>query len=145
MIRFFLISILLFISSLVKAHHISFGKYESFDSLFALAEKGDIDAQIRLGKDYYDHGAIDDARYWLNGPAKSGNIDAQYELANTFLGWGIDTENEKAIFWLTLAAEKGHEKAMYTLSSYYFNGSSGFPKDQKKSKYWAKQARDNSK
>ncbi len=44
--------------------------------------------------------------------AKSGDVDAQYELGYKYsIGDGVPINNEKAIFWFKKAAENGHKMA----------------------------------
>jgi TPR repeat protein len=54
--------------------------------------------------------------------AKSGNIDAQHEIARLYLsGDGVEKNIDIAKKWFLLAAEKGHAKANFELGRIHYN------------------------
>ena len=73
-------------------------KQEDLQALISAAEDGDLDAQYRLGRNYYygDDGAPKDeekAFYWFTKSAEGGYIAAQYYLGVCFVR-GIGTEKD---------------------------------------------------
>lgn len=55
--------------------------------------------------------------------AQSGNVDAQYDLAECYYeGYGIEKDLEKAYFWYSKAADQGDAEAIYSLGWMYMNG-----------------------
>lgn len=57
--------------------------------------------------------------------AKSGNIDAQHEVAKLYLiGDGVEKNVDLAKKWFFLAAEKGHAKANFEIGKIYYNENS---------------------
>ncbi len=59
----------------------------------------------------------------LLGDAINGDPEGQYHLAMRYLlAYEIDADSQKAIYWLTKAAEKKHPMAEYQLADQYFKG-----------------------
>lgn len=55
--------------------------------------------------------------------AESGNKDAQYNLGLMYYeGENIETDYEKAVYWITKSAEQGYAKAQYSLGMIYYKG-----------------------
>jgi len=67
------------------------------------------------------------------------DVDAQNELGTMYSSYHIDMgvgeDDEKAVYWLTKAAENGNDDAQYTLGHHYFDGD-GVEQDYAKAKYW---------
>lgn len=76
--------------------------------------------------------------------AKSGNAEAQYELARQLENperLGAFKHNiEEAIYWYTEAAKNGVVDAMFNLAIIYYKGKLGISVDKAKAKYWFEQA-----
>ena len=93
------------------------------------------------GSKWYKAKAAVDHYYEL---AKSGNAEAQYELARQLenpqrLGAFKHDINE-AIHWYTEAANNEVVDAMFNLAVIYYTGKMGIPTDKAKAKYWFEQA-----
>ncbi len=92
------------------------------ETLHALATKGDMNAQYKLGTRYYaGDGVIKDysqSALWYRRSAEQGNIDAQYSLGNMYLmGEGIAQDDKQATHWYALAADQGHVSAQHNLTN----------------------------
>ncbi len=72
--------------------------------------------------------------------AHNGNSNAQLLIAHTYIdGDGVAVDNDKAISWMTLAAEAGHTKSQRDLGSLYLSSK----KDRQQSFKWFKKAAEN--
>ena len=90
-------------------------------SLQELAERGDADAQLRLGKAYANgEGAPKDAgqaALWYRKAAEQGVAEAQYALGALYdAGNGVTKDTGEALEWYRKAAEQGHGDAAWMLS-----------------------------
>ncbi|GBE07320.1 localization factor PodJL [bacterium BMS3Bbin11] len=92
--------------------------------LTPLAENGDTRAQSTLGVIYYNgKGVIEDidkAYVLFSRAASSGDIDAQFNLANLFLydpalPVEVEDRDKEAVRWFLHAARQGHADAQYHL------------------------------
>ena len=112
----------------------------------ASAERGDSDAQYKLG-DLYARGHSvprDDAQavFWWHKAAEQGHADAQYNLANMFLaGRGVAQSDSLAVQWVRRAAEQGHADAEYGLAEMYAGGR-GVAHDDAQAVQWLRRAAD---
>ena len=102
-------------------------------SLQELAERGDADAQLRLGRAYANgEGAPKDARQaalWYRKAAEQGVAEAQYALGALYAdGDGVLKDTGEAVAWYRKAAEQGHTLAREELAY------SGLPNDD--APYW---------
>jgi uncharacterized protein len=91
------------------------------------ADRGNPDAQYKLGKAYIDGIGVDKdkvaAVYWFQKAAEQGKRDAQYELGKACLnGSGISKNYEMALHWYRKAAENGCIKSQYTMGCLYEEG-----------------------
>ena len=107
--------------------------------LIKMAKKGDVEAQLTLGKSYIENSQSSKAARWLydaakNGNkeaekllfsfyskefekyAKEGNVDAQFHLGKYYLE---NKETEKAAKWFYAATKNGHKEAEQLLFSFY--------------------------
>ena len=123
---------LLFFAITVSAQEIS-------RELIKMAKKGDVEAQLTLGKSYIENSQSNKAARWLydaakNGNkeaekllfsfyskefekyAKEGNVDAQFHLGKYYLE---NKETEKAAKWFYAATKNGHKEAEQLLFSFY--------------------------
>ncbi len=108
--------------------------------LIELAEKGDLKAQLALGKLYRAkvrkakgreerEKARAAAIKWLRQPAKAGILEGQYLLACCLEGSSEDDAAEWAT-WLHRAANGGYREAQFELAnSYRFGNQKGVPKN----------------
>ena len=99
----------------------------SLESLIRDAEKGDADAQFRLGvryaegngvqKDYYE------AAKWYRKAAEQGNSDAQVNLGYCYeMGYGVEKDYQKAFQLYTASAKQGEVVAQTNLGNCYAYG-----------------------
>lgn len=69
--------------------------------------------------------------------ASKGDLEAQYKLAERFLGAdGIEVDENQAVKWFKIAAENGHSDAQRRLGNAYSLGVGGVPLDVNLAKYW---------
>jgi TPR repeat protein len=111
-----------------------------FETIKAIAEKGDPEAQAQLGEMY---GAGDgvlkneaEAVKWQRKAAEQGDALAQYKLGIAYLA-GItgETNHEKGAAWLLKAAAQDYPYAELLLANLYARGD-GLPKDYVESYKW---------
>jgi len=108
------------------------------------AERGDLNAQARLGIMYYwGQGAPQDyveAQIWLRKASERGNMDAQAKLgAMCFLGQGGPRNLEESVKWFRLAADQGEPYAQGCMGVMYAVGE-GVPRDLIQAYVWLVQA-----
>jgi len=106
----------------------------------ARADAGDADAQLAIGRKILaqadtDPVLIDKAFGWIERAARSGSVDAQYQLAIHHL----DTElaHEKGRHWLVTAADNGHQQALRKVIVAFKNQEHGLPRDLQRSKAYS--------
>ena len=112
------------------------------------AKNGSLIDQYTLGYEYYKGICVtknlEESAKWFEMLANRGSKDAMYWL---FLVYGkVDhsTWNEKkGKYWLLKAGKAGSIRAYRVLRDVYKHGSLGFPKDEKKYKYWDKMWQEN--
>ncbi|MDR3670227.1 MAG: tetratricopeptide repeat protein [Holophaga sp.] len=112
--------------------------------LRASAERGDLEAQARLGVMYYwGEGAPMDwqeAKGWLRKAAERGSMDAQAKLgAMFFLGQGGARDLDESVKWFRMAAEQGEPYAQGCMGVMCAVGE-GLPKDLVQAYVWLSQA-----
>lgn len=94
------------------------GNYaEALKKLQPIAEKGNPDAQFRLGLMYRDgKGVAQDDKQgvaWLNKAAEQGQAEAQENLALSYAkGLGVERDWVQADKWFSIAAASGRETAV---------------------------------
>jgi len=103
------------------------------------ADAGLAEAQVRLAYilDYSedDVGAVT----WYRAAAEQGNADGQIGLGEMYAkGEGTERDLEKAVEYIELAAESGHQRAIRVLSQAYENGGLGLQADPERAAYWKK-------
>ena len=84
------------------------------------AESGDMDAQFKLGRCYYQGlGATKDykeAVKWFTKAAEHGHRDAKFNLGQCYYrGEGVTKNKKEAVKWYTKAAKQGDERAKKAL------------------------------
>ena len=93
-----------------------------FNESLIKAEAGIPDFQVIVA-DMYREGAgtvanIQKSLYWYEEASNSGNIEATYKLGVAyFRGDGVDTDLDKGIQYVELAAKHGYKMATNTLPS----------------------------
>lgn len=86
------------------------------------AEKGDAEAQYKLGLHYADGRGVtkDDkeAFKWFKKSAKKGNANGQFELGYLYeTGRGVEKDQKEATYWYKKAAEQGNTHAAFRLEN----------------------------
>jgi len=113
---------------------------QTADTYRANAEKGDAEAQFKLGECYYygKCGVSKDfyeAVKWFRDAAKQGNADGQFWLGRCYqFGEGVSGNEDAALIWYRKAAEQGHPRATFNIGSIYKN------KDSNEAKKWFEKA-----
>ncbi|HDN27033.1 MAG TPA: sel1 repeat family protein, partial [Thioploca sp.] len=107
--------------------------------LWLVAQQGDVEAQFKLGKAYYDVDGVagwneEETNYWLGKAAEQGHIQAQY------LYIGLKSDDEQAVDWLRQLAEQGYAEAQLDLARAYQRGQKGIAQDHEQGIYWLRQA-----
>jgi uncharacterized protein len=108
--------------------------------LAPLAEKGDAEAQFKLGT-MYDNGEgvqqdYAEALKWYRLAADQGNAFAQFALAYLYeWGRGVPQDNVEAVKWYRLAADQGNVLAQSNLGYIYESGL-GVPQDLVQAHMW---------
>ena len=95
---------------------------DSIEALTAQAVSGNPDAQLQLGRNYYQGDKVSQdlslAFLWHRRAALQGNMEAQYTLGNMYLmGEGTAQNNAEARNWYEKAARQGHEAARHNLEN----------------------------
>ena len=110
----------------------------------ALAEAGDADAQLAIGREILqragtDPKLIDKAMRWIERAAQSGSVEAQFQLANHYLDIeaASEQEREQGRQWLLAAADSGQEEALRKVITAYKEQTYGFPRDLQRSKAYS--------
>ena len=130
-----------------KTNETEQSKSDWLETLLPLANKGDADAQNKLGVKYnWGNGVTQNdsqAIKWYLKAAERGHTEAQYNL-----GWMFDRGSkntpedlDEALKWYHKAAEGGYVKAQNMLGATYSGFLRiGFPKDFEKSVKWFRKA-----
>lgn len=111
-----------------------------FEKTKTVAEKGDPDAQTKLGFMYSrGEGVPQDTKEavkWYQTAANQGHPRAQYNLATCYDdGRGVKQDYKEAFKWYTFAAEQEYASAYYGLGVLYDNGN-GVSQDYGKAIKW---------
>lgn len=118
--RILLLCILIFIS-------ISIGGAETLRRVQAYADRGDRDAQFKLGLWYYSgykvERDLDSAAFYFNLSAAQNHLDALFLLGYmTYYGEGIEQNVPLGLQYFGKAASLGHIEAQFDLGYIYYNG-----------------------
>lgn len=86
------------------------------------AEKGDAEAQYKLGLHYADGRGVaknyEEALKWFRKSAKKGNAHGQFELGYLYeTGRGVEKDQKEAMRWYKKAAEQGNTHAVWRLEN----------------------------
>lgn len=107
----------------------------------SLAEKGDAEAQIRMGTMYLEGKGVTqdykEAVRWFGLAANQGNAEAQSFLGSIFHdgGKGVPQDYREAVKWYRLAAQQGHADSQEALGDFYYGGF-GVTQDYKEAAKW---------
>lgn len=114
----------------------------AFKELTPLAEKGNADAQLILGKMYLKGQGVlkdpDQAIKWFKASATQGNADAQFFLGSMYLLPQKDVG--EGVKWLRLSAEQGNQDAQFLLGKAYMQGVKELPRDPVQGDMWLRLA-----
>ena len=113
-----------------------------------LAEQGNEDAQLILGKMYNLGQGVkqdrDQSIKWFRASAVQGNADAQFFLGSMYLLPQKDIG--EGVKWLRLSAEQGMQDAQYLLGKAYLHDCKELPRDPVQGYMWLRlAAKDNQK
>ena len=116
------------------------------ESVAAMAEAGDADAQVALGMMYEAGDGVprdlDLAAGLYRLAAEQGNALGEYALAELYArGRGVPRDDARAVRWFRAAAEQGEPAAQFRLGYYYEHGL-GVARDYAKAARWYARARD---
>jgi TPR repeat protein len=117
---------------------------EDFKSLKALAEKGDAEAQSKLGVMYGTGQGVEqdfkEAFKWFQKASDQGVAGAQYSLGVWHeKGQGVEQDFREALKWYQKAADQGLAEAQYSLGAMYYKGY-GADQDFKEAVKWFQKA-----
>ena len=114
----------------------------AFKGFTALAEKGNAEAQVLLGRMYLTgRGAAKDpdkALKWFKAAATQGNADGEFLLGSMYLLPRSDTA--EGLRWVRLAAEQGNQDAQMLLGKTYMDGLPELPRDPIQGEMWLRLA-----
>ena len=119
---------------------------KSIEAIEAVAEQGDMEAQLHLGRMYGTGEGTEvnyeKALYWWEKAAEQGDVRAQFATADMYYcsyGEGMSWDKEKALCWFEKAAAQGHIKAQFKTGCMYYKGE-GTKRNKEKALYWWEQA-----
>jgi len=103
-----------------------------------LAEQGNADAQLLLGRMYLMGEGItkdnDQAVKWFEASAAQGNADSQFMLGSMYLLPQKDVA--KGVSLLRMSADQGNQDAQYLLGKAYARGLPSLPRDLIQAELW---------
>jgi TPR repeat protein len=92
----------------------------SLEQLLALANQGDMEAQVSLGDAAYAANDVSAAADWYRLAAEQGHWRAQFNLGFFHSsGLGVERDEEESIRWYSLACEHGFPDALNNLAALY--------------------------
>jgi len=116
---------------------------QAYNNFQPLAQKGDAEAQRRLGNLMMRCASLEDRALglsWLNKAADAGDTEAAYTLGTDYMnGTGVAQDDEKAFALVSKAAQAGKMEAQGTLGYLYSSGR-GAPKDTYQGVVWTVKA-----
>jgi len=106
------------------------------------ASAGYAPAQARLGEILDVSEFNEEAVTWFRKAADQGNAAGEFGLGRMYaLGEGIEKDPKKALYWITLAAEKDYLQAIKLLAQAYRTGQLGLTVDPQQAQLWEAKAR----
>lgn len=117
-----------------------------FLKLIKQAEKGNVDAQFKIGLIYFDGDGVtkneEASTCWFRLGALGGDKAAQFNYAlNLELGVGVRENMRDAVTWYRKAADQGHVKAQLNLGLAYQDGR-GVKQSYKEAESWLNKSAD---
>lgn len=115
----------------------------AYKQAIVLAEKGNPDAQVLLGKMYLRGRGVltdpDTALKWFKAAAAQGNADGEFLLGSMYL---LPHSNiAEGLKWMRLAADQGNQDAQLLLGKTYLEGlGSDLPRDPVQADMWLRLA-----
>ena len=115
---------------------------ESVQEIIASAQKGNTDAQNKLGNMYYDGKGVaqdyNESLRWYKKAAKTGNIEA---LNNVGLVYStVLNDGNMALYWYDKALKQGDVSASNRIGMVYLLGKNGVKQDYKEAMRWFEKA-----
>jgi uncharacterized protein len=115
-----------------------------FEAIKAAAERGDVAAQVDLGRMYLSGQGVPknpaEAVRWYRQAAERGNAIAQFSLGSLYFnGQAVPQDFAEAAKWYRKAAEQGDAPAQCVLGDMYSEGK-GVPKDDAEAANWYRKA-----
>jgi len=108
--------------------------------VFKFERSSDPQYQYNVAVDAYDAADYRAAAKIFMELAKSGHVNAQYQIAVMFdSGIGVEEDHAQAAIWYQKAATKGHNEAQYNLAIAYATGE-GIHSNMRKAIYWMKKS-----
>jgi TPR repeat protein len=99
--------------------------YPTNKELQEQAEKGDVGAQAKLARSFWDEGNYDEAKKWYLKAAEQNDASAQHGLGVMYVfGQGVEQNYTEAIKWFGLAAAQGDAESQFSLGMRYSRGDS---------------------
>ncbi|EGT0664760.1 TPA: tetratricopeptide repeat protein [Citrobacter werkmanii] len=113
-----------------------------YNSVYASASSGDIDAQIKLGKMYRDGNSVEKdgkkAVEWLTKAAAQGSLNAHYFLGDIYAsGNGVPLSYSKALEWFKFPLDQGDSDTQVYVGWLYENGYGVSKDNSKAAEYYA--------
>jgi len=110
-----------------------------------LAEEGNADAQLYLGKIYMLGQSVlqdpNQAMKWLKASGLQGNAEAQFFVGSYYVLPHRDIA--EGVKWLRLSAEQGQQDAQLLLGKTYLQGDKDLPRDPVQAEMWLRLAAKN--
>lgn len=127
------------------AHHVASTAHPTaFQHAVALADRGDVNAELMLGLDYLNGIGVAkapaQAARWLQLAAEGGEPVAQFWFGTLFeRGVGVKADPATALRWYQTAAMQGNRRAIYNVAIAYAVGR-GAARDMGKAADWFRRA-----
>lgn len=105
----------------------------NIDDIRVSAERGDAEAQFKLGQHYCSSTSGSDKNYvtamkWMVKASNQGNLGATRMIGDFYeLGWGVKKDMGTAIKYWRQAADKGDAQAQTQIGIMYLTGKKGSP------------------
>jgi TPR repeat protein len=94
------------------------------------------EGQFVLGTRYFNKQDFENAYFWYQKSATSGDPQAASALANMYHGgYGVHRDDTQAAYWWTISAKSGFRYAQYMLGNVYHDGI-GVRRDDRIAAYW---------
>jgi TPR repeat protein len=119
---------------------------QAFEETRMAAEKGDVQAQIKLAEMYAQGRGVDQsfqqALTWDRKAADKGSDDARVAVGAFYSeGWGVPKDYTQALGWFRKAADHGNASAQFIVGNCYRRGL-GVKQDDKQALAWYRKSAD---